>query len=201
MMIFKSCNMDIDLLLNTSINNIHSVYGGVRGTTLSSKHNMQYWKTVIESGVRTIIELRNNDHSDRLCQMCEKHGIRYFSFPMDSHSIPDEVIAAKLKEFFNIIDNGDFYIACAMGLHRTDIALSIYWVFHGAENNISPPCLIGHFPPINEQYRPNVDSSRILRRLNSLYDYLSLNNTIDIPDKITFTLRKKRLIYHQSPIL
>ena len=55
---------------------------------------------------------------------------------MDSHSIPDEVIAAKLQEFFSIIDNGNFYIACAMGLHRTDLALTIYWVFHGANNGI-----------------------------------------------------------------
>lgn len=64
--------------------------------------------------------------------MCERYGIRYLAFPIDSHSVPNEVIAHELQEFFSVIDEGDFYIACAMGLHRTDLALSIYWVFHGA---------------------------------------------------------------------
>lgn len=118
--------MNTNLILSTGIENIDIVYGGVRGTTLSSHHNMRHWQTVVQSGIKTIVELRDNDHSDRLCQMCEKYGIRYFAFPMDSHSIPDEVIATNLQEFFRIIDDGNFYIACAMGLHRTDLALTIY---------------------------------------------------------------------------
>lgn len=97
--------MNIDLILSTGIENIDIVYGGVRGTTLSSRHNMRHWQAVVQSGIKTIVELRDNDHSDRLCQMCEKYGIRYFAFPMDSHSIPDKVIAAKLQEFFRIIDD------------------------------------------------------------------------------------------------
>ena len=31
--------------LNTNIQNIASAYGGVRGTTLSSRHNMRHWQT------------------------------------------------------------------------------------------------------------------------------------------------------------
>lgn len=116
--------------LNTNIQNIASAYGGVRGTTLSSRHNMRHWQTIVDSGLRTIIELRDEDHSDRLNTMCLRYGIRYFAFPMDSHSVPNEVIAYKLQEFFELIDAGDFYIACAMGLHRTDMALVIYWMFH-----------------------------------------------------------------------
>ena len=63
--------MNTDLILNTGIENIDVVYGGVRGTTLSSRHNMRHWQTIIDSGVSTIIELRDEDHSDRLCKMCE----------------------------------------------------------------------------------------------------------------------------------
>lgn len=59
--------MNTDLLINTNINNIATIYGGMRGTTLSSRHNVRHWSTVIESGIKTIIELRKEDHSDRLC--------------------------------------------------------------------------------------------------------------------------------------
>ena len=85
--------MNTELILNSNIQNIAIAYGGVRGTTLSSRHNMRYWQRVVDSGVRTIIELRDADHSDRLCKMCEMYGIRYFAFPLDSHSVPNEVIS------------------------------------------------------------------------------------------------------------
>lgn len=184
--------MNTELLLNTGIQNIDTVYGGVRGTTLSSRHNMRYWQTVVDSGIRTIIELRDEDHSDRLCRMCETYGIRYFAFPMDSHSVPNEVIASRLEEFFKLVDNGDFYIACAMGLHRTDMALSIYWMFHGADIGINPPILKGHI----EKGKLVFDrlNNKVFRRLNSLYTYFMNNNVIPVPDRKTFDQRKKDLI-------
>ena len=184
--------MNTDLLLNTGIENIDVVYGGVRGTTLSSRHNMRHWRTVVDGGVRTIIELRDEDHSDRLCRMCEIYGIRYFAFPMDSHSVPNEVIASRLREFFELVDNGDFYIACAMGLHRTDMALSIYWMFHGADNGMNPPILRGHIA--NGELVFDRLYNKVFRRLNSLYAYLMENNIIPLPDRNTFTQRKRDLI-------
>lgn len=184
--------MNTELLLNTGIQNIDTVYGGVRGTTLSSRHNMRYWQTVVDSGIRTIIELRDEDHSDRLCKMCETYGISYFAFPLDSHSVPNEVIASRLEEFFKLVDNGDFYIACAMGLHRTDMALSIYWMFHGADNGMNPPILRGHI--INGEVVLDRLNNKVFRRLNSLYTYLIDNNIIPVPDHITFAQRKRDLI-------
>lgn len=184
--------MNTELLLNTGIQNITTVYGGVRGTTLSSRHNMRHWQTVVDSGVRTIIELRDEDHSDRLCRMCETYGIRYFAFPMDSHSVPNEVIASRLEEFFKLVDNGDFYIACAMGLHRTDMALSIYWMLHGADNGVNPPILRGHIAD-GEVVLDRLNN-KVFRRLNSLYAYLKENNVISVPDRITFAQRKRDLI-------
>ena len=183
--------MDIEIILNTGIENIDIVYGGVRGTTLSSRHNMRHWQTIVDSGVRTVIELRENDHSDRLCKMCEKFDINYFAFPMDSHSIPNEVIAVNLQKFFDIVDKGDFYIACAMGLHRTDLALTIYWIFHGADNGLQPPFLKGH--TANGEIVSSRLHNKIFRRLNSLYAYLSENDIIPIPNKETFNIRKRTL--------
>ena len=184
--------MNINQLINTGIQNIATVYGGVRGTTLSSRHNMRYWQTVVDSGVRTIIELRNEDHSDRLCRMCEMYGIRYFALPMDSHSVPNEAIALRLREFFELVDNGDFYIACAMGLHRTDMALSIYWLFHGTDNGMNPPILRGHIA--NGELVLDRLNNKVFRRLNSLYAYLMENNIIPVPDRETFAQRKRDLI-------
>ena len=189
--------MDIRLLLNTGIENIDTVYGGVRGTTLSSRHNLRHWQNVVQSGVRTVIELRDGDHSDRLCSLCEQNNIRYFAFPLDRHTVPNEVIATKLQQLFEIIDGGDFYIACAMGLHRTDMALSIYWMFHGAELQLCPPYLKGHFP-MPDSGRKGVDPSKIFRRLNSLYEYLCDNRVIEIPDNQTFALRRKELIEYSK---
>ena len=57
--------MNTDLVLSTGVENIDVVYGGVRRTTLLSRHNMRHWQIVINNGVRTIIELRDEDHSDR----------------------------------------------------------------------------------------------------------------------------------------
>ena len=184
--------MNTELILNTNIQNIATVFGGARGTTLSSRHYIRHWQTIVDSGVRTIIELREIDHSDRLYKMCEKFGINYFVFPMDSHCVPNEVIASKLQEFFELIDDGDFYIACAMGLHRTDMALSIYWMFHGADNGMNPPILKGHME--NGKLVLDRLNNKVFRRLNSLYAYLMENNIIPIPDRETFTQRKRDLI-------
>ena len=184
--------MNTELILSTNIQNLDTVYGGVRGTTLSSRHNMRHWQTVVDSGIRTIIELRDEDHSDRLCRMCEIFGIRYFAFPMDSHSVPNEVIASQLHEFFELIDNGDFYIACAMGLHRTDMALAIYWMFHGVDNGMNPPILRGHI--VDGELVLDRLNNKVFRRLNSLHVYLMENNIIHIPDRETFAQRKKDLI-------
>lgn len=53
---------------------------------------MRHWQTVVDCGIRTIIELRNEDHSDLLCRLCKQYSIRYFAFPIDSHSAIDGFI-------------------------------------------------------------------------------------------------------------
>lgn len=183
--------MNTQLMLDTGIANIDSVFGGMRGTTLSSHHNLRHWHAVVESGVKSVIDLRDGDHTDRLCQLCERNGIHYFSFPMDSHLVPNERIATNLVEFFRTVDAGDFYIACAMGLHRTDLALSIYWVFHGVEQGIAPPFLKGHVSDgrmVLERF-----NNKVVRRLNSLYAYLLEHPVIPVPDAELFKRRKREL--------
>lgn len=39
-------------------------------------------------------------------------------------------IISSLPLLFELMDKGGFYIACAMGRHRTDIAIALYYVMH-----------------------------------------------------------------------
>ena len=79
-----------------------------------------------------------------------------------------------------------------MGLHRTDMALSIYWMFHGADNGMNPPILKGHIAD-GELVFDRLNN-KVFIRLNSLYAYLMEKNIIPIPDRETFVQSKKDLI-------
>ena len=69
-------------------------------------------------------------------------------------------------EFCSIIDKGCFYIACAHGLHRTDIALCLYWVFYAADKGIKPPSICGYGKD------EELDTHKIMRALHAMYNYL-----------------------------
>ena len=51
---------------------------------------------------------------------------------------------------------------------------------------------------MSDSGRKGVDPGKIFRRLNSLYEYLTENRLIDIPDKATFALRRKELIEYSK---
>ena len=130
--------LDIERIINTDIPDIAPVYGGVRGRTISSQKQAYAWKSLVEAGLRQVIDLRKDYSADRYPELCRKYGVDYFHYPIDN----DHETIAKMVEMFPTfckkIDKGDFYIACAMGLHRTDIALCTYWVFYAADKGIAP---------------------------------------------------------------
>ena len=117
-----------DRLLALPIADLAPVFdNGVRGRTMSSSSCS--WQ-VREAGVKTVIDLRTADHTDKFCKKVHDAGLAYRHIAIDSKNTDVREIIASLFDFFAWLDEGDFYIACAMGLHRTDIALSIYYVFH-----------------------------------------------------------------------
>lgn len=75
--------MDIQKVIETQIPDIHPVYGGVRGRTLSSRKQKHAWKQIIEAGVKTIIDLRDTDKSHSLPDACAISGIEYFHYPVE----------------------------------------------------------------------------------------------------------------------
>lgn len=159
--------MQTDKILSLNIPDIHPAYGGVRGRTMSSRGQGYAWPVIKEAGVHTIIDLRNDGANQRMMNLCEEYGMEYFYYPVDSRADMIESMVELFTEFCERIDRGGFYIACAMGLHRTDIALSTYWVFYGADRGIEPPMLRGYLKETGH------DTSKILRVLNAFYDKLT----------------------------
>ena len=160
--------LDVEKILSTGIPDLAPVYGGFRGRTLSSTKQLHAWKTMMEAGINQVIDLRADYTSDFYNELCRKSGIAYFHYSVSYEEV--EQMARLFPEFCRLIDNGRFYIACAMGLHRTDIALCTYWVFCAADKGIAPPAIRG--------YR-RVDghtTSKIMRILNALYKYWTLQN-------------------------
>ena len=88
-------------------------------------------------------------------------------------------------EFCKLIDKGQFYIACAMGLHRTDIALCTYWVFCGADKGIAPPPICGY------RKEKGLTTDKIMRILNAVYKCMTEKNGVEPIPEIVFQERKE----------
>lgn len=171
-------------LQQTRIQDLAPVYGGVRGRTMSSRHQLYAWQALHEAGVRTIINLRQTDHTDRLPTLCEEYGMRYFHYPVDTSAEAIAQMAKLFPQFCRMIDEGDFYIACAMGLHRTDIALNAYWLFYGADHGLYPPAILGY----RQEDGHSLD--KLNRVLNALYAAFTIQNGIEPMPQQVFTKRK-----------
>ncbi len=140
-------------------------HNGVRGETLSSPKNRKFLRPLKNNGISTIIDLREKYSSSKFEDLCSEYGFEYFKFPIDAFEIPDEMIIANLPKLFKLLNKGNYYIACAQGLHRTDIALAMNYAFN-PEAKI-PPFLIGHIRG------DRLKTDDINRRLNSIYKNLS----------------------------
>ncbi|MDE7349540.1 MAG: hypothetical protein K2N25_00600 [Muribaculaceae bacterium] len=186
-------SLNINKILTSGIPDIAQVYGGVRGRTLSSPKQAFAWPIVKECGIRTIIDLREDGIYTRMQELCGKYGMEYFYYPVDKNlnHIPEMVNMFPI--FCNLIDQGRFYIACAMGLHRTDIALCAYWVFYAADKGIAPPAIRG--------YRKSDGhiTDNIMRVLNAMYKEFTERDGSEPILPHVFTERKK-IIERQSSI-
>ena len=178
---------NLDRLILARIPDIAAVYGGARGRTMSSKHQRYAWPALVEAGVKTVIDLRAADKSDRLPELCAEYGMRYFHYPVDNDRETIDSMVEKFPEFCQLIDEGDFYIACAMGLHRTDIALCLYWVFHGVDRGVAPPPLRGY------RKDKGMTTDKIMRILNAVYKRMTeLNDEPPMPEDV-FKERKEMI--------
>lgn len=179
--------INIERIIQTQIPDIAPVYGGVRGRTMSSRHQAYALLAIKEAGVKTIIDLREMDKSDKLPYLCKYHGLEYFHYPIDNHARTIAQMVELFPQFCAQIDKGDFYIACAMGLHRTDIALCTYWMFYGADKDINPPPIRGY------RREDGHDTNKIMRVFNAFYKYKSEAEGKDPMPIEVFKERKKMI--------
>ena len=176
--------MNYARLQQTCIPDLASVYGGARGRTMSSRHQVYAWRALKEAGVKTIIDLRLTDHTDRLSALCMEYGMRYFHFPVDTSAEAVEQMVELFPQLCELIDAGDFYIACAMGLHRTDIALNAYWLFHGANKGLQPPEIRGY------RQEDGHTTDKLNRVINALYVAFTERNGLEPMSQQLFKERK-----------
>lgn len=159
-------DLDTEKILATHIPDLAPVYGGFRGRTLSSARQHYAWRPLVDAGIRQVIDLRADYTSSAYKTRCEEFGIKYFHYPVVRGGKFECQMVELFPEFCSIIDKGRFYIACAHGLHRTDIALCLYWVFYAADKGIAPPPICGY------RIDKGLDTHKIMRALNAMYNYL-----------------------------
>lgn len=117
---------------------------GVRGRTMSGRGSNWLLTKVREAGVKVIIDLRTTDHTARYDCIVAEAGLEYHNLPIDSRNTNVHQIIGSLPLLFELMDKGNFYIACAMGRHRTDIAIALYYVFHPTVAFVEVPEMKGH---------------------------------------------------------
>lgn len=135
--------MEIEKLRKLGIKNLHPVFGrGVRGETLARRGLLgDTLECVRDAGVKVVVDFRTADHNDRIARRCADVGIVYHHIPTDAKATPPEELFKTLPRLFEVLDGDGFYISCQQGLHRTDIALALYYFFH--DPSIVPE-MVGH---------------------------------------------------------
>lgn len=135
--------------------------------------------------MRVVIDLREDGVYSRLSQLCEKYGMEYFHYPVDNQCGHIAEMVQLYPQLCQHIDAGNFYISCAMGLHRTDIALCVYWMFHVADQGVTPPPIRGY------RKKDGHNTNKIMRVLNAMYDYMKEQNGAEPIPMEVFVSRKK----------
>lgn len=185
--------LNLEKLMTLDIPDLAPVYGGVRGRTLSSPRQKFAWPTVKECGIRTIIDLRADGINTHLSALCEKFGMEYFYYPVDKKTSFIEHTVRKFPQLCEKIDAGNFYIACAKGVHRTDIALCCYWIFYGADKGLPAPEIRGY------RMADGHDVDKIMRVVNAFYRYVTETKG-EAPSPPETLNRRKKIITERAKI-
>ena len=188
----KYITLGIDKL---NIPNLHILSNfSVRGESLSNKNNKRFIPLVKRYGIEQIIDLKTTDYSENFEKLIRTAKMDYHHYPIDSSTISSREIINILPDFFEQINKGHFYIACAQGKHRTDIALAINYVFNPKSAN--PPILYGH------KTKNGLRIDDIAKRLNSIFKELTEEDKLKLGhlnfDEKAFKTRKKMLIEYNS---
>lgn len=172
------------MILKLPILNLHpAVHGGVRGETLYASRNRKWMRRVLAAGCRHVIDLRTADFNGRFASAICDTGVLYHHLPIDSCAMDDVKILAGLPELFEVIDGGEYYIACQQGRHRTDIALALYYFFH---DDSEVPIMYGH-RKVRLDGSVELRCDDIMRRVNRIKVFFET-------DEADFQILRKRFL-------
>lgn len=139
---------------------------GFRGESLSAEKNQKFLKQIKNYGINTIIDLRTADYTEKYSKRCQELGFKFYHIPIDSKIVSDREIINSLPILFERMEKGNFYIACAQGKHRTDIAIALNYLFNPKYKG-EPPVMYGHV----ENGKMRIQD--IFTRANSIYKELT----------------------------
>ncbi len=87
-------------------------------------------QTLMDSGIKNIIDLRSTGEiTQKAMSVVEKSGIGYLNFPVEDRKWTKQSLD-KITEFIDAVNKGDFYLGCANGQSRTDLACAINYCFN-----------------------------------------------------------------------
>lgn len=166
---------------------------GVRGRTMSGRGSNWLLAKVRDAGVKVIIDLRTADHTDRYDRNVAEAGLEYHNLPIDSKNTDVHRIIGSLPLLFELMDKGDFYIACAMGRHRTDIAIALYYVMHPSVPFDEVPEMRGHRYLEKKEFRIDDIAARLNTVIKAITpgELATLGLPVDYENE--FQRRKKHL--------
>lgn len=148
-------------------------FNGIRGKTPLNNRSGNSKKILIrklnllkECKIDTIIDLRGEKACNgKIIDVTKECGINYVNFPIEelSNKNCDEKFLDKITLLFNTINKGNFYIGCANGEGRTDLALGLNYICNAQAQNA---------PFLNWLHSPSPDTNlkHYIKKVNKLVE-------------------------------
>lgn len=145
---------------------------GLRGKTpLAGKTKVLNWRLgkIKEAGIKRIIDLRSKGEcSQQARKVLSDLGLEYINFPVEDCNWTAKSLDS-ITEFINAVNEGDYYVGCANGEGRTDIAVAINYLFNPNAKNV-PDFYFGSFSTTRVSVKENVN--QIFNLINENKDIL-----------------------------
>lgn len=111
---------------------------GLRGKTpLSGKKQALNWRiqALKKAGIKTVIDLRSTGECSKAAlDALQSNNLNYINFPVEDMSWQAKSLN-DITQFIEAINQGDFYVGCANGEARTDLAIAINYLFNPKAKN------------------------------------------------------------------
>lgn len=112
---------------------------GLRGKTpLAGKVKPLKWRMqkLKDAGIERVIDLRaEGECSPASKNVLSEIGVEYINFPVEDGNW-SVASFPKIKEYIDAVNAGDFYVGCANGQARTDLAIAINYLFNPKAKNL-----------------------------------------------------------------